>query len=44
MVDDKNVLANEFLYRYQILKQKDDSVALEKFFSYTKIRMELQAI
>jgi tetratricopeptide (TPR) repeat protein len=37
MVDDKNVLANEFLYRYQILKQKDDSVALEKFFSYTNL-------
>ena len=37
MVDDKNALANEFLYRYQILKQKDDSVALEKFFSYTNL-------
>lgn len=37
MVDDRMVLANEFLYRYQILKQKDDSVALEKFFLYTKM-------
>ena len=37
MVDDKNVLANEFLYRYQILKQKEDSVGLEKFFSYTNL-------
>lgn len=37
MVDDKNVLANEFLYRYQILKQKDDNVGLEKFFSYTNL-------
>jgi tetratricopeptide (TPR) repeat protein len=37
MVDDKNVLANEFLYRYQIIKQKDSSIALEKFFSYTNM-------
>ena len=37
MVDDKNVLANEFLYRYQILKQKEDNVGLEKFFSYTNL-------
>lgn len=37
MVDDKNVLANEFLYRYQILKQKDDNIGLEKFFSYTNL-------
>lgn len=37
MVDDKKVLANEFLYRYQILKQKDDNIGLEKFFSYTNL-------
>jgi predicted negative regulator of RcsB-dependent stress response len=37
MVDDSNVLANEFLYRYQILKQKDDSISLEKFFAYANI-------
>jgi tetratricopeptide (TPR) repeat protein len=37
MVDDKKVLASEFLYRYQILKQKDNDVALGKFFSYTSM-------
>ena len=39
MVDDKKVLANEFLYRYQILKQKDNDIALEKFFSYTSMNL-----
>ncbi len=37
MVDDKKVLANEFLYRYQIIKHKEDSVILEKFFSYANM-------
>jgi len=37
MVDDKKVLANEFLYRYQILKQKDNNIATEKFFSYANM-------
>lgn len=37
MVDDKKVLANEFLYRYQILKQKDNDIATEKFFSYANM-------
>ena len=35
MVDNQNVLAKEFLYRYQILKSKGDSLSLDKFFSYT---------
>lgn len=35
MVDDPNVLANEFLYRYQILKQKAEPIAMERFFAYT---------
>lgn len=35
MVDDSNVLANEFLYRYQILKQKAEPIAMERFFAYT---------
>jgi tetratricopeptide (TPR) repeat protein len=34
MVDDKNVLAKEFIYRYQINKTKDDATAMEKFFIY----------
>ena len=37
MVDDKKVLANEFLYRYQIIKHKEDSIILEKFFSYANM-------
>ena len=37
MVDDKNILAKEFLYRYQISKMKSDSIAMEKFFSYTNL-------
>ncbi|MDD4330607.1 MAG: hypothetical protein PHD79_11695, partial [Aliarcobacter sp.] len=35
MVDDQMVLANEFLYRYQIIKQKSEPIAMEKFFTYT---------
>lgn len=35
MVDDPNILANEFLYRYQILKQKAEPIAMERFFAYT---------
>jgi predicted negative regulator of RcsB-dependent stress response len=34
MIDDKKVLANEFLFRYQMLKQKEDALAMEKFFLY----------
>jgi hypothetical protein len=34
MVDDQEVLAQEFLYRYQILKSKGDGLSLDKFFSY----------
>ena len=35
MVDDLDVLEEEFLYRYQILKSKGDTLSLDKFFSYT---------
>ena len=35
MVDDPVVLSNEFLYRYQILKQKSEPIAMERFFAYT---------
>jgi len=34
MVDNQDVLAKEFLYRYQILKSKGDGLSLDKFFSY----------
>ena len=37
MSDDKKVLANEFLFRYQMLKQKEDAIAMEKFFVYTSM-------
>ena len=37
MVNDTNVLAKEFLYRYQILKSKGNSIDMEKFFSYTQL-------
>jgi hypothetical protein len=36
MVNDMNVLAKEFLYRYQIVKLKGDNLDMEKFFSYTR--------
>ena len=36
MVNDKNILVKEFLYRYQILKSKADGISLDKFFSYTR--------
>ena len=34
MVDNEDVLAKEFLYRYEILKSKEDGLSLDKFFSY----------
>lgn len=37
MVNDINVLSKEFLYRYQILKSKGNSIDMEKFFSYTQL-------
>ncbi|MDZ7819093.1 MAG: hypothetical protein U5K55_10955 [Aliarcobacter sp.] len=37
MVNDENVLAKEFLYRYQILKSKGNDIDIEKFFSYTQL-------
>ena len=36
MVNDKNVLAKEFLYRYQILKANGNNIEMEKFFVYTQ--------
>jgi len=40
MVDNRNVLVKEFLYRYQILKSKGDSLSLDKFFSYTNRNLD----
>lgn len=40
MVDNRNVLIKEFLYRYQILKSKGDSLSLDKFFSYTNRNLD----
>jgi predicted negative regulator of RcsB-dependent stress response len=40
MVDDTTVLAKEFLYRYQIIKQKDDNISMDKFFAYTDIHRD----
>lgn len=34
MVNNKGVLAQEFLTRYKIIKLQNDSLALDKFFSY----------
>lgn len=36
MVNDKDILAKEFLVRYQIVKAKSNPLSLDKFFSYTK--------
>lgn len=40
MVDDRNTLAKEFLYRYQILKAKGDVNSLERFFYYASSNPE----
>ncbi|KAB7885373.1 hypothetical protein [Poseidonibacter ostreae] len=40
MVDNRDVLIKEFLYRYQILKSKGDSLSLDKFFSYTNKNLD----
>ena len=37
MTGDKKVLSNEFLFRYQMLKQKEDALAMEKFFIYANM-------
>ena len=37
MVNDINVLAKQFLYRYQILKSNGNNIDMEKFFSYTQL-------
>ena len=34
MVDDKEVLSREFLYRFLVLTEKNDSVALDKYYNY----------
>jgi len=34
MVDDKKVLSEEFLYRFLVLYEKNDSSALDRFFDY----------
>lgn len=34
MVDDKDVLSREFLYKFLLLKQKNDSVALDRYFNF----------
>ncbi len=34
MVNDKKVLSEEFLYRFLVLSEKDDSVALDRYFNY----------
>lgn len=36
MVNNENVLAKEFIYRYQINKSKEDPNAMEKFFFYAQ--------
>ena len=34
MVDDREVLSKEFLFRFLVLNEKNDSVALDKYFNY----------
>ena len=34
MVDDQEVLSKEFLYRFLVLNEKNDSVALDRYFNY----------
>ncbi|TLP36989.1 tetratricopeptide repeat protein [Arcobacter arenosus] len=34
MVDDKEVLSKEFLYKFLLLKQKNDSVSLDRYFNF----------
>ena len=34
MVDNKEVLSKEFLFRFLVLNEKNDSVALDKYYSY----------
>ncbi len=40
MIDNRDVLIKEFLFRYQILKSKGDSLSLDKFFSYTSRNLD----
>ena len=41
MVNNKNVLEKEFLYRYLILKAKADGISLDKFFFYANLNPDL---
>lgn len=34
MVDDQKILSEEFLYRYLVLRAKEDSILLDKYFNY----------
>ena len=40
MINSNDLLVKEFLIRYRILKQKGDSLALDKFFSYTSRNLD----
>lgn len=40
MKNDKNVLAKEFILRYQIYKLKDNPNLMEKFFIYTNYNLD----
>ena len=44
MVGEKKVLEKEYLYKYQIYKEKEDLNLLEKFFFYTSANPELLKI
>lgn len=41
MIDDKEILRKEFLYRFLVYGKKSDSVSMEKFFLYTTNNEEL---
>ncbi len=40
MVDDKEILAKEFLYRFLILNHNGDSITMDKFFNYAQMNKE----
>ncbi|RXK11897.1 hypothetical protein CP965_12000 [Halarcobacter mediterraneus] len=40
MVDDKEILAKEFLYRFLILNHNGDSITMDKFFNYAQTNQE----
>lgn len=41
MVDDREVISEEFLYRFLLLNKKNDSVALERFFNFAQKNKDL---